>query len=252
MAQLHVENLTSPDELENASNFFHSIWADGPEVVPFDLAIAIVHAGGYCSGLYQGTALVGASLGLRGLHHGMNVLHSHVTASTVPSGGFLLKHHQRAWALEQGLSHITWTFDPLVRRNAFFNLTKLGAVAVEYLPNFYGTMTDAINAGDESDRVLALWDLNHPQATPSDALRHCAVSIENELPMTHGVQDGIENLIYLPTDIERLRQMQDANVTTWRQTVRAALLPTLNTGWQLTGMVGKLAYILSPPRAKDI
>ena len=44
---------------------------------------------------------------------------------------------------------MTWTFDPLVSRNARFNLTKLGAHAVEYLPDFYGAMEDGINSNDE-------------------------------------------------------------------------------------------------------
>ena len=46
---------------------------------------------------------------------------------------FALKQHQRAWALSQGIREVTWTFDPLVRGNARFNLVKLGAVAVSYL-----------------------------------------------------------------------------------------------------------------------
>ncbi|WP_241682876.1 hypothetical protein [Actinomadura sp. J1-007] len=59
-----------------------------------------------------------------------------------------------------GLSRITWTFDPLVRRNAHFNLVKLGARPEEYLPSFYGAVEDSINGGDETDRVLAVWPLN--------------------------------------------------------------------------------------------
>ena len=51
-----------------------------------------------------------------------------------------------AWALERGLSEVTWTFDPLVRRNAWFNIEVLGGHITEYVPNFYGTMSDSINA----------------------------------------------------------------------------------------------------------
>ena len=54
---------------------------------------------------------------------------------------------------------VTWTYDPLIRRNAFFNLTRLGARPVEYLVDFYGEMTDAINAGQGSDRLMLHWDL---------------------------------------------------------------------------------------------
>ena len=52
---------------------------------------------------------------------------------------------------------MTWTFDPLVRRNAHFNLAVLGATVDEYLVDFYGPLPDAVNAGDESDRLLVVW-----------------------------------------------------------------------------------------------
>src|SRR5581483_10885895 len=73
--------------------------------------------------------------------------------------GYELKQHQRTWALDRGLTAIEWTFDPLVRRNAYFNLVKLGAEIIRYEPDFYGPMRDATNAGDESDRVVTRWKL---------------------------------------------------------------------------------------------
>ena len=45
-----------------------------------------------------------------------------------------------------------WTYDPLVSRNARFNLVKLGAVGTEYAVDFYGPMRDGVNDG-ESDRL---------------------------------------------------------------------------------------------------
>ena len=70
--------------------------------------------------------------------------------------GFALKQHQRAWALARDLDLITWTFDPLVRRNAYFNLAKLGAEVTGYHEDFYGPMHDALNQGDESDRCVVV------------------------------------------------------------------------------------------------
>ena len=70
------------------------------------------------------------------------------------SVGFALKVHQRAWALQHDATEIAWTYDPLIRRNAYFNLVKLGAWPAEYLPNFYGGMHDQINGGGDTDRVL--------------------------------------------------------------------------------------------------
>ena len=62
--------------------------------------------------------------------------------------GTAIKLHQRAWALSCGIDTVVWSFDPLVRRNARLNVQKLGTHVRDYMPNFYGNMDDAINAGD--------------------------------------------------------------------------------------------------------
>ena len=99
--------------------------------------------------------LVGFVLGFGGFSEGPH-LHSHMLA-TLPerqSGGvgYALKLAQRAAALEAGLDEIRWTYDPLLARNAWFNLMKLGAAGKAFLPDFYGEMTDLLNAGDRSGR----------------------------------------------------------------------------------------------------
>ena len=78
--------------------------------------------------------------------------------------GFALKQHQRAWGLDRDLSEMTWTFDPLVSRNARFNLTKLGAHASEYAVDFYGPMMGEMNANDQSDRLVAVWPLTSDES----------------------------------------------------------------------------------------
>src|SRR4029453_7402172 len=78
--------------------------------------------------------------------------------------GYAIKVHQRAWAIERGLETITWTFDPPIRRNAWFNLAKLGALPTEYLVDFYGPIGDLLNGSDESDRLYLTWRLGAPLA----------------------------------------------------------------------------------------
>jgi predicted GNAT superfamily acetyltransferase len=60
----------------------------------------------------------------------------------------------------QGLDRITWTFDPLVSRNAHLNIGKLGAVCSTYRREFYGEMRDGLNAGLPSDRFDVDWWVN--------------------------------------------------------------------------------------------
>lgn len=119
-------------------------------VIP-EMVRAISYAGGYVAGAFDEDQLVGASVGFLGsdLH-----LHSHITGVTAAAQshgvGYLLKHHQREWCLERGISTIEWTYDPSIARNAWFNLQRLGADVVSFEPDFYG---------DGADRFVVRWDV---------------------------------------------------------------------------------------------
>ena len=240
-----VELLDGVDADARACAVFDRVWAGGPEVVPVDLAAAITHMGGYLAVAVIDGRDVGASLGFRGWHNGP-VLHSHATCAEVPGAGLALKIHQRAWARAQGIPAITWTFDPLVRRNAYFNLVKLGADIKELLPNFYGEMTDAINIGDESDRLLAWWDTSHD--SPGTSLEisdaHIALADTDGTPEYCDFAPGRANLVVLPEDIEALRAAGSPTVPLWRRAVRDVLSSALENNWRIAGMNGREAYVL--------
>jgi predicted GNAT superfamily acetyltransferase len=239
MTQAHIELVSSIADTEAMSAFFMQVWADGPEVVPFDLALAVQHVGGYSAVAKIDGKIVGASFGFQGSldsHPGQRILHSHVTAATVPGVGFELKQHQRQWAIENDIDAITWTFDPLVRRNSVFNFEKLGAVGIEYLPNFYGTMTDAINAGDDSDRLFVYWSMRDEVAAP-------ALTTEADTEVS-------AILVELPEDIETLRKTNLAEAREWRARVREVLEPALAEGYRVTGILNRQALVLELPTEK--
>jgi len=71
--------------------------------------------------------------------------------------GYALKLAQRQAALALKLELVSWTFDPLQARNAYLNLTKLGAVSNTYWPNLYGNMGDQLNQGLPTDRFRVDW-----------------------------------------------------------------------------------------------
>jgi len=196
--------------------------------VPFDLGLAVLHVGAYCAAAYDGEQMVAASFGFRGVFKGKQILHSHVTGSFQPGAGYELKRHQFDWAKSQGLSGITWSFDPLVRRNCVFNFDKLGATAVEYLPNFYGTMTDSINAGDESDRLFAFWDISGPKEE------------------TKATNESV--VVELPEDIESLRKTDLPAALTWRRQTRETLQPLLDQGWTISRMQDRTHLLVDPPK----
>lgn len=228
MSALRINQVSSIEEMEAVSAFFCKVWAGGPEVVPFDLGIAVLHVGAYCSAAYKGDEMVAASFGFRGVFNEKDILHSHVTGSFQPGAGYELKQHQFNWAKQQGLAGITWSFDPLVRRNCVFNFDKLGATAVEYLPNFYGTMTDEINAGDDSDRLFVYWDLSESKA--DKAISPDAISVE------------------IPEDIEALRRTDIESAKLWRTKTRDALTPLMSKGWTIKAMQDRTHLLVEPPK----
>ena len=79
--------------------------------------------------------------------------------------GARLKWAQRERALAEGRTFIKWTWDPMMARNAHFNLNRLGATVDTYAHNFYGIDYDLSRSLEEqpglpSDRLFATWDLN--------------------------------------------------------------------------------------------
>jgi predicted GNAT superfamily acetyltransferase len=228
MSLLRISQVSSIEEMEAVSAFLCKVWAGGPEVVPFDLGIAVLHVGAYCSAAYDGDEMVAASFGFRGVFDGKDILHSHVTGSFQPGAGYELKQHQFNWAKQEGLAGITWSFDPLVRRNCVFNFDKLGATAVEYLPNFYGTMTDEINAGDDSDRLFVYWDL--AGAKSAGTISPNAVAVE------------------IPEDIEALRRTNLEEAKLWRSKTRETIEPLMNQGWTIKRMQGRTHLLIEPPK----
>ncbi len=140
-----------------------------------ELLRAVEHAGGYVAAAFVADNMVGASFGFLARHEGRPALHSHITGilpGVQHAGvGRAMKSHQRAWAAANDIEWVTWTFDPIVRRNAWFNIEVLGARLSDYLPDFYGPMSDAVNAEDESDRVLCAWPVDPSVDDPRPPVR---------------------------------------------------------------------------------
>jgi predicted GNAT superfamily acetyltransferase len=75
--------------------------------------------------------------------------------------GARLKWAQRGRALAEGRKLIKWTWDPMLARNAHFNLNRLGVIVDTYADNFYGLDYGAEQVlGLPSDRMLATWNLD--------------------------------------------------------------------------------------------
>lgn len=229
-----IREVDAIDDLVAVEALFASIWrthADRPPVSS-EILRALALARCYVAAAYEGERLVGASAGFLGGSSGDVHLHSHITGVDPDVQGrhigHSLKLHQRRWCLERGVDVVKWTFDPLVRRNAWFNLHVLGAEIVEFHRDFYGAMRDGLNAGDSSDRCVVHWSLR--DASPRDAL----------------VEDVGARLIEVPTDFDALRRDDPAQARQWRHAVREALTGAFDDGLRIAGMTADGSYVLVP------
>jgi len=240
-AGVEVRSLAGPEEARAAAALFDAVWQRPLPVVPPDFLQAIEHSGGYLAGARRpsGGGLVGASVGLLGQVDGLFHLHSHATGverSAHRRGiGRAIKLHQRAWCLERGIPTIRWTFDPLLRANVTFNLGTLGAVLTAYHVRFYGDLHDAYNAGDETDRALATWDLaGPPPGWPSGPPTLVLAKDGSGAPEVVGdlaEAMGGPVLAQLPEDIVGWRSTDPGLALAWRRALRAVLVPAMGAGY---------------------
>lgn len=142
------------------------------EISPRRYLILSRRAGGWTLGAFDHDRLVGFVhhlVAVRGAHEVVGYSHMMAVAQAFQNRGVgaRLKWAQRARAISEGRSYITWTWNPMQARNAHFNLNRLGVTACSYGANFYGT-EGSVEEGDEaaridSDRLFADWDLQSPR-----------------------------------------------------------------------------------------
>ena len=258
---IEIRVLVGVTEQDFAREVFDEVWPtnEGTQITA-NLLQAMAHNGTYVSGVFVEGEIVGAAFAFPGVdEQGHLHLHSHMAAVKENfrdrSIGSTLKWHQRAWALERGYKVITWTFDPLVRRNARLNLVKLGVRVFDYFPNFYGDLPDALNAGDPTDRAIARWDLLS-QSTLSAASYRNLERISDEIPVALSnvegkpIQREVDSshrqvLCYLPSDIIEIRSQDSALALEWRLALRAELLPRLESNWHIAGFTHDGAYVVT-------
>ncbi len=259
-----IQVLASGEELSAANRLFSEIWAsNGAEpVMPTTLLTAFAHSGNYVAGAFREGELVGASAGFLGQDTRRVHLHSHITGVAPSlqgrSVGFALKQHQRAWALARGLDEITWTFDPLVGRNGYFNIAKLGAEIVGYHENFYGELDDVINRDDESDRCLVAWPLASHRAVDASEGRHAASHLDTSAALLLDAdaagfpiltrQEAPVLLASIPRDILEVRRDKPEDAAAWRVALRGALGWAIDRGYAVTGMTREGQYVLTNSR----
>ncbi|MFE4502168.1 GNAT family N-acetyltransferase [Rhodococcus sp. NPDC056743] len=255
-----IDTVTGHAELEQVFGLFEKVWQteSGNPPVHRDMMKALSHSGNYVAGAFRGGKLIGGSVAFfeEPQHRS---LHSHITGilPDVQNGhiGLALKLFQRAWALERGILHVRWTFDPLVARNAYFNVSKLGAFPIQYLPRFYAPMNDGLNGGTDSDRLLIDWEIGSSRVcdvvaglgaipTPESlsATELLAVS-KSGLPVLKSTESRFVT-VATPKDVYALRQVDPAVANEWRLAVRDALGGVLAENGVVVAVTRNGQYVL--------
>ena len=232
-SEIIIKPLVSVEEQSLGRAVFDHTWAmdAGTEITP-NLLQAMVHSGAYLSGAFIESQCIGAAFAFPATTGGLH-LHSHMTAVMSEHRdkgiGYLLKIDQWNWAKKNHYKEITWTFDPLVKRNAKLNLLKLGADISAYYPNFYGDMPDALNAGDVSDRLIASWKVKGSEPI---SRKEIITTEPNDI------------LIEIPEDIVAIRESDLAENLRWRHKVRDQFTQALDKGGQVVGFSANSEYVV--------
>jgi predicted GNAT superfamily acetyltransferase len=253
-----VSPLTELADAVGIRRVLGSLW--GEDIVDDGITRAVQHAGGLLYGARSGEELVGFVLGFAGFDEGLHV-HSHILG-VVPQWqgrgvGFALKLAQRARCLDEGVAEVRWTYDPLIARNARFNLVKLGCAATRLFRRFYGDMTDNLNRGDRSDRFEVRWQVGSERV--ERALRGQAQqpAIGEILLQPLGEPDAAEPketgatarpgaVVAIPRDYADLRSRDPQLGRRWRETAADVFDACFQAGLAAAWMTGDGRYIFEP------
>ena len=262
-----IRILETPEEMTQVENLQRLVWpGSDAEILPGHILMTFAHNGGLVLGSYDGEKLVGLLVGFPGLYslpdgpqpkhcsHELGVHPDYQNAGI----GFALKRAQWQMLRKQGLSLATWTYDPLLSRNAHLNITRLGAVCNTYLPNLYGPLRDGLNLGMETDRFQVDWWINSRRVSrrlgrrprPSLALGHYATANIQSLYRGSTASDGFvrppENfstpqdslaLVEIPSDFMALKRQDFALARAWRLFSREVFTTCFGQGYLVTDLI---------------
>jgi predicted GNAT superfamily acetyltransferase len=199
------------DELAACVDLQIEVWgySDG-DVIPRRSFVVTQKIGGQVIGAFDTSipespdhgspaSLVGFAMAMPGICNSHGYLHSHMLAVRAPYRnrgiGRGLKLRQREDALARNISLMEWTFDPLVVKNAYFNIQRLGVIVRRYTPDFYGVSSSHLQAGMPTDRLHAEWWMNSSRVK---------AALSGNLPTT-----GLVTTITVPAAIDKLKRSYD-------------------------------------------
>ena len=245
-----IRDIESFNEMREVEALQKDVWQFSDlDVVPRTVLLPTKEVGGVLIGAYDGSALVGFAYGFPGYENGQATHHSHMLAVRPEyrnlNLGFQLKVAQRDRMLEQGIKRITWTFDPLQSRNAYFNFVKLGVVADSYRVDFYGATTSSFLHQAGTDRLWVTWLIdservrkrlgneNRSETLLPDVLQLLRVGadLRPESNEQWDIWKRDKLAIEMPTNLDALQKERPDSVVEWRQATRCAFVEAMTKGY---------------------
>ncbi len=217
------------------------------ERVPAAILRVTQRIGGITAGAFDANGqMLGFVFGITGVDNG-DLVHWSDMLAVRPEArgrhlGERLKLYQRRKVCALGVRRMMWTFDPLVSRNAHFNINRLGAMPVEYAENLYGTTRSALHGALPTDRFIVAWDCTG--AAPNHSADGVATS---DLPLLNPVSNGTPTLasvgdvdrvrVQIPTDVQPIIQQQPVLAARWRDITRRTIAERLAAGYRVSAFV---------------
>ena len=255
MTEITIRTLHSADEMAQAVELQRVYWGENmADLVPEHMLLSIARYGGHIHAAYDGNKMVGLLMGFLGADIEPNepsdapshlyVMSKRMVVLPEYRGqkiGEHLKQAQRQFAQQHNIQLVLWTFDPLLSRNAYLNLHKLGAVGQKYEKDYFGASAD--NPVLSADRLQVNWWVNHR------SLDNTGETDFSIAPVVNGVSlndDGllmpsdfqlIENEILrleIPMEFVPIERINPDLAKQWRNFIRHAFTELLNAGYLAT------------------
>jgi predicted GNAT superfamily acetyltransferase len=252
VSNILIRDIEGVPEMRAVEELQKEVWGlPDLDVVPYSHLIAAKAAGAVLLGAFDGMTLIGFVYGFVSCENRLMLHHSHMLAVKPRyreyNIGQQLKLAQRARVLAQGISAMTWTFDPLQSLNAHFNFNKLGVVADRYLVNFYGEDAPSFLHRNGTDRLWVTWLLDDSPGKKMLKLDSLP-AFEQVLPLVQLGEDsspqrnpvaeslkGERASIDIPYDINALQQRSTELALEWRKATRWAFTEAMAAGYLVIG-----------------
>jgi chorismate synthase len=253
-----IRILHTSQEMHDAVQIQRVYWGDDMgDMVPLHMMMSISHYGGHIFGAYDGDKLVGILIGFLGAdvkpddnldaRQRLLIMSKRMVVLPEYRGrkiGESLKLAQRDYALRHNIPLVSWTFDPMLSRNAYLNIHKLRGVVQKYIPDFFGK--EVANPALQADRVSLSWWVAHSRLT-QDVLPDMSsapilnpTKLQNGLRVLNGSENNLQESAYrleIPSEFVPYERLDTQLAQDWRLHIRHHFQRLLSSGYLASDFV---------------